>query len=71
VRAGAVCAAYANRHKNVFIDTATKEAAESRCIEAGLKAVEVLRAMDAAKATAGGARWWRPSMGIGAAGPAK
>ena len=64
VRAGAVCAAYANRHRNEFIDTETKDAAESRCIDAGLKAVEVLRAMDAARAAAG-AKHWRPSLGLG------
>ena len=63
VRAGAVCAAYANRHANVFIDTATKDAAEARCIDATLRAVEVLRKMDAARDKAG-ARRWRPSLGL-------
>jgi uridine phosphorylase len=41
-RAGSVCAVYANRHKNVFIDTRTKEMAELRCIKCGLGAVEIL-----------------------------
>jgi len=41
-RAGAVCAIFANRHKNAFIDAATKELAERRCIEAGLAAFEIL-----------------------------
>ena len=64
VRAGAVCAAYANRHSNVFIDTATKDQAELRCIEAALRAVEVLRRMDAARDAVGAVRW-RPSLGFG------
>ncbi len=67
VRAGCVCAAYANRHHNVFIDTETKERAEAGCIRAGLGAVEVLRRMDAARAAAGGVRHWRPSLGLGLA----
>ncbi len=66
VRAGAVCAVYANRHQNVFIEAAAKEAAEARCIAAGLKAVEVLRAMDKARLKAGAGRW-RPSLGLGGA----
>lgn len=63
VRAGAVCAAYANRHANVFIDTATKDAAEARCIEAGLAAVRVLRGMDEARTRARARRWY-PSLGV-------
>jgi uridine phosphorylase len=64
VRAGAVCAAYANRHHNRFIDTETKDRAEAACIEAGLAAVTVLRRMDAARAAAAGAALWRPSLGL-------
>ena len=41
-RAGAVCAVYANRHANKFIDDKTMKMAEARCIEAGLKAVTIL-----------------------------
>jgi uridine phosphorylase len=61
-RAGAVCAVYANRHANRFIDTETKDAAEARAIAAALRAVEVLAAMDRAR---GSAPRWRPSHGLG------
>ncbi|MFA4874513.1 MAG: nucleoside phosphorylase [bacterium] len=60
-RAGAVCAIYANRHKNEFIDSEAMDGAEKRCIETGLAAFEVLAMMDAAKADA---KWWTPSMGL-------
>ncbi len=60
-RAGAVCAIYANRHKNKFIDTKTKDAAERRCIETGLTAFEVLALMDRAR---GREKGWIPSMGL-------
>ncbi len=60
-RAGAVCAIYANRHKNEFIDGETMDAAEKRCIETGLAAFEVLAMMDAAKEDS---KWWTPSMGL-------
>jgi len=64
VRAGCVCAVYANRHKNVFIDTGTKDRAEASCIEAGLGAILVLSRMDAAR-DAAKAPHWRPSLGLG------
>jgi uridine phosphorylase len=60
-RAGAVCAVYANRHLNKFIDTDTKQEAEARCIETGLEAVKILRAMDKAKAER---KYWKPSDGL-------
>lgn len=41
-RAGAVCAVYANRHANKFIDEETMKKAEARCIETGLKAIKLL-----------------------------
>lgn len=59
-RAGSVCAVYANRHHNVFVDTAMKDEAEERCIAVGLGAVEVLAAMDHKK----GASPWLPSMSL-------
>jgi uridine phosphorylase len=62
VRSGAVCAAYANRHVNRFIDADEKDRAEGRCITAGLGAIEVLHAMDRAR---GGEPRWRPSHGLG------
>ena len=62
-RAGAVCAVYANRHANRFIDTDTKARAEQDCIRCGLGAIRVLRAMAARR---GEARYWTPSDGLGA-----
>lgn len=41
-RAGCVCAVYANRHANKFIDEETMELAEERCITTGLRAVKIL-----------------------------
>lgn len=41
-RAGAVCAVYADRNKNKFIDKETMLKAEASCIETGLKAVKIL-----------------------------
>ncbi len=63
LRAGAVCAAYANRPANKFIDTKTKEKAEDACIRAGMGAIEVLSQMDAAKREAKTA-YWTPSLGL-------
>lgn len=60
-RAGAVCAIYANRHKNEFIDTEKKDLAEKRCIETGLDAFEALAMMDSRR---GDAPYWAPSMGV-------
>ncbi len=60
-RAGAVCAIYANRHKNEFIDTEKKDLAEKRCIETGLDAFEALAMMDSRR---GDAPYWVPSMGV-------
>lgn len=60
-RAGAVCAVYATRRENEFIDIDTKDLAEKRCIETGLAAFEVLAMMDEASGDAGS---WSPSMGL-------
>jgi len=62
VRAGCVCAIYAQRHENRFISKQEKAEAESRCIEVGLGAVLVLRAMDRAR---GEGPRWLPSHGLG------
>lgn len=61
VRAGAVCAIYANRRENEFVDTALKDRAEASCIEVGLEAVKVLRRMDKKR---GQEARWRPSLGL-------
>lgn len=60
-RAGAVCAIYANRHKNEFIDSETKDLAEKRCLETGLAAFEILAKIDKAR---GKQPYWLPSMGF-------
>lgn len=60
-RAGSVCAIYAQRHENKFIDSETKKAAEMDCIKTALGAVEILARMDEVK---GKGRYWLPSMGI-------
>lgn len=57
VRAGSVCAVYANRWANKFIDTDTKERAELSCIECGLGAIEALYRMDGEKKKARVAHW--------------
>lgn len=62
LRAGAVCAVYANRGADTFVDTDLKDRAEAAAIEAGLGAVEVLRRMDA---TRGAGAFWRPGLGLG------
>jgi len=61
VRAGAVCAIYANRKENEFVDTDAKDKAEASCIACGLEAVRVLRAMDGKR---GKEARWRPSLGL-------
>jgi len=60
-RAGAVCAIYAQRHKNKFIDMDTKDSAEKDCIEIALGAVEIINRMDKLK---GESKYWLPGMGI-------
>lgn len=57
LRAGAVCAVYANRPLKRFIAEKDIPEAEAGCILTGLEAVSVLRRMDAAKRAAGAARW--------------
>lgn len=47
VRAGTVCAAYAQRLEGTFLEGAEKDAAEARCIEAGLSAMHLLWKLDA------------------------
>lgn len=60
-RAGSVCAIYANRYHDVFVDDAMKDEAEKRCIEVGLGAIETLAKMDATKKNA---PHWLPSMNV-------
>jgi uridine phosphorylase len=46
VRAGAVCAIYANRPNNTFITPEDKDQAELNCIHAGLTAIQFLYRLD-------------------------
>ena len=46
LRAGTVCAAYAQRVTGLFLEGAAKEAAEQRCIDAGLAGIHLLWAID-------------------------
>lgn len=57
-RAGAICAVYAQRHENKFIDSETKTASELACIETALGAVEILAKMDKAR---GSSKYWVPT----------
>jgi uridine phosphorylase len=46
LRAGTICAAYAQRIEGTFLEGAAKEAAEARCIDAGLAGIHLLWEMD-------------------------
>lgn len=65
-RAGVVCTAFAQRAEGVFLEAAARPAAELACIETGLEALRILRAMDGQVQEAG-ARHWRPSLWSGMA----
>ncbi|MEW6070310.1 MAG: nucleoside phosphorylase [Candidatus Thermoplasmatota archaeon] len=49
LRAGTICAVYAQRLRNEFIDDKAKEVSELKCINTGLKAVELLYKKDKRK----------------------
>ncbi|MFN2484708.1 MAG: nucleoside phosphorylase [Candidatus Limnocylindria bacterium] len=57
VRAGTVCAAYAQRVDGTFLEGADKEAAEARCIDAGLAAIHLLWELDHASEADRHDRW--------------
>jgi uridine phosphorylase len=61
VRAGVVCAVYANRITGDFVVGAQKDAAEAACLETGLEALLILAEMDRQKRMAATDRW-RPSL---------
>jgi len=46
LRSGTICAAYAQRVDGTFLEGAEKEAAEARCIEAGLSGIHLLWEID-------------------------
>lgn len=60
-RSGAVCAIYADRNENQFIDPKAMREAEARCIETGLRAVKILSQMDKSKKEN---PHWLPKMGL-------
>ena len=57
LRAGTVCAAYAQRVSGTFIEGAAKEAAEKRCIDAGLAGIHLLWELDQAPPGEAHGRW--------------
>ena len=46
LRSGTICAAYAQRTDGTFLEGAAKEAAEARCIDAGLAGIHLLWQID-------------------------
>jgi uridine phosphorylase len=69
LRSGTICAAYAQRIDGTFLEGAAKEAAEARCIDAGLAGIRLLWEVDS---SADGedpiARWSTLLEGVGGAG---
>jgi len=57
LRAGTICAAYAQRVTGLFPEGAAKEAAEQRCIDAGLAGIHLLWEIDHADRGDSNARW--------------
>lgn len=57
VRAGAICAVFANRRGDEFADQKMREAAEKKCIETSLKAFLNLKKMDAEREKQGTPIW--------------
>ena len=49
LRSGTICAAYAQRTDGTFLEGAAKEAAEARCIDAGLAGIHLLWEVDTAR----------------------
>ncbi len=49
LRSGTICAAYAQRTDGTFLEGAAKEAAEARCIDAGLAGIHLLWQVDTAE----------------------
>ncbi|PRP90933.1 Uridine phosphorylase [Enhygromyxa salina] len=60
-RAGAVCAAYANRADNTFISGADKPLAEKRCVEVGLRGLVRLAELAELR---GDRPCWHPGVGL-------
>ena len=60
-RAGAVCATYANRVHDTFIEPAEKPLAEQRCVEVGIRALENLAQLAECRP---GKSCWHPGIGL-------
>lgn len=60
-RAGAVCAVYANRVRDSFIGEGEKHAAETRCVEVGLRGLSRMAELGERR---GGRRCWHPGVGV-------
>jgi len=58
-RAGAVCAVYASRHRQVFVSPEERDAAELRCVQTGLRAFQHLAARDRSR---GDKPHWHPGL---------
>ncbi len=63
LRAGTICAAYAQRIDGTFLEGAAKEAAEARCIDAGLSGIHLLWQFDQAQDGDPRARWSSSTIG--------
>lgn len=61
-RAGAVCAVYANRTRNAFIDEDERARAELDCTNTGLRALHLVSRMDDER---GDAPYWHPGLARG------
>jgi len=57
LRSGTVCAAYAQRTDGTFLEGAAKEAAEARCIDAGLAGIHLLWEIETDNDSEALARW--------------
>jgi len=57
LRSGTVCAAYAQRTDGTFLEGAAKEAAEARCIDAGLAGIHLLWELGSGDGDDALARW--------------
>jgi uridine phosphorylase len=57
LRAGTVCATYAQRVDGTFLEDAAKEAAEARCIDAGLAGIHLLWEIDTEQDSDPRERW--------------
>lgn len=65
LRSGTICAAYAQRTDGTFLEGAAKEAAEARCIDAGLAGIHLLWEIDSGKRADPIAQWSGETGGMG------